>query len=541
MIRHTKKKLGDFLKEANLVTELQIEEALGQKEKNQKLGQALVEQGYITEKQLLDALVSKLKIESVSLYQYPVEEELLELVTKEFAREKLLLPIKRENTYLTVAMNDPLDFFAIEEIELSTGYMVHPVIATRDDILQTINHVYEEDEISVEFIEGEESPAVRIFDQLLETGVSLRASDIHLDQAEHQVVVRYRIDGTLRNERPLPKELMNSLVARIKIMANLNITETRLPQDGRINTSVLGKPINLRISTLPTIHGEKIVIRILDMSNLSKRVVDLGFEPETLASYQALIKEPSGLILLTGPTGSGKTTTLYGSINELNQPGSNIVTIEDPVEYSLEGINQVQVNTQIGLTFAQGLRSVLRQDPDIIMVGEIRDKETAENSIRAALTGHLVFSTLHTNSAVEAIPRLLDMGIESYLIVSALSGMVAQRLVKRVCKDCAYEREATLLEKEIFERRNQTIEKVTLGRGCNACHYTGYRGRMAIHELVVMTEEMRQMLMNHATIQELKEYVQQKQIPFLIDDGLMKVKAGKTTLEEVLRVASLGD
>ena len=533
-----KKKLGDLLKESGLVTEVQIQDVLAQKKRDQKLGDALVEQGFITEKQLLDVLEIQLKLDSVSLYQYPIDISLTNLIQKDFARSKLLLPIKKEDSRLIVAMNDPLDFYAIEELEFSTGYVVIPVIATRDDLLQTINRLYDSEEISVEYIEGEDAPAVKVFNQLLETGVSLKASDIHLDQTEHHVLVRYRIDGVLRSERPLPKLLMNSLVARIKIMAGVNVTESRLPQDGRISTNILGKKVNLRVSTLPTVHGEKVVIRILDRSNVFNKVSDIGLEDDTLKDYQALIKQPSGLILLTGPTGSGKTSTLYGSINELNTVDSNIITIEDPVEYQLEGINQVQVNSPIGLTFAAGLRSILRQDPNIIMVGEIRDRETAENSVRAALTGHLVFSTLHTNSAIEAVPRLLDMGVESYLIVSSLSGVMAQRLVKKVCKDCATTRPATLVEKDIFERRHQTIEHITYGKGCDACRQTGYRGRMAIHELIVMNEELKQLMMNKATIQELKAHIRQKGTRFLIDDGLIKVKAGKTTLEEVLRVAA---
>ncbi len=536
-----KKKLGDLLKEAGLVTELQIVEALSLKKQDQKLGDLLVDQGYITEKQLLDALEIKLKLESVSLYQYPIDLSVLELVSKDFARSKLLLPIKKDHTRLIVAMNDPLDFYAIEELEFSTGYVVQPVIATQDDLLQTINRLYDSKEVNIDYIEGEDAPAVRIFNQLLETGVSLRASDIHLDQTERHVSVRYRVDGLLRNERPLPKTLMNSLVARIKIIAGLDVTETRLPQDGRISTNVLGKRVNLRVATLPTIFGEKIVLRILDISNMFRKVEDIGLESDTLEAYRELISQPSGLILLTGPTGSGKTSTLYGSINELNHPESNIITIEDPVEYQIEGINQVQVNAQIGLTFATGLRSVLRQDPNIIMVGEIRDKETAENSVRAALTGHLVFSTLHTNSAIETIPRLLDMGIESYLIVSAISGVVAQRLVKTICKDCAETRTATPIEKEIFARRNQTIENITFAKGCDACRHTGYKGRMAIHELIVITEEIKQLMMNQTSIQEIKQHIKQQGVRFLIDDGLIKVKAGKTTLEEVLRVASINE
>lgn len=538
MAQTKRKKVGDLLKEAGLITETQIVETIEQKKNNQKLGDALVDQGYITEKQLLDVLEIQLKLESVSLYQYPIDKSLIDIIKKDFARSNLLLPISRENTRLIVAMNDPLDFYAIEDLELSTGYTVQPVIAAKDDILQTINRLYDSNDVAIEDIEGEDAPAVRIFDQLLETGVAMHASDIHLDQKESAVSVRYRVDGVLRTDRTLPKTLMNSLVARIKIMAGLNITETRLPQDGRISTDVMEKRVNLRVSTLPTVFGEKVVIRILDMSNVFKKIEDIGLQDDTLRAYEKLIKQPAGLILLTGPTGSGKSSTLYGSINELNSPESNIVTVEDPVEYQLEGINQVQVNAPIGLTFAAGLRSILRQDPNIIMVGEIRDRETADISIRASLTGHLVFSTLHTNSAIEAIPRLFDMGIEPYLVVSSLSGVMAQRLVKTVCKDCSYTRKASPIEKDVFDRRSQTIDEVTIGRGCDRCRHTGYRGRMAIHELIVVDDEMKQQMMNQATMQEIKTYVKKRGVRFLIDDGLEKVKQGKTTLDEVLRVAS---
>lgn len=536
-----RKKLGDLLKEAGLITEIQIVEALEHKKDNQKLGDALVDQGYITEKQLLDVLEIQLKLKSVSLYQYPIDEKLTELVSKDYAREHLLLPIRKENARLIVAMHDPLDFYAIEDLELMTGYNVMPVIAAKDDILQTINRLYDSNEVDVSEIEGQDAPAIRIFDQLLETGVAMHASDIHLDQQESTVSVRYRVDGVLRNDRTLPKSIMGSLVARIKIMAGLNITETRLPQDGRISTIFLNKKINLRVSTLPTVFGEKVVIRILDMSNVFNKVADIGLHPETLHQYQKLIKEPAGLVLITGPTGSGKSSTLYGSINELNSSEVNIVTVEDPVEYQLEGINQVQVNSAVGLTFATGLRSILRQDPNIIMVGEIRDKETAEISIRASLTGHLVFSTLHTNSAIEAIPRLFDMGVEPYLVVSSLSGVMAQRLVKKVCKDCEYTRIASPIEKDIFSRRNQTIEEVTSGKGCDRCRHTGYRGRMAIHELIVISDDIKQLMMNQASMQDIRKHVQETGTRFLIDDGLEKVKEGKTTLEEVMRVASLNE
>lgn len=537
-----RKKIGDLLKDSGLVTEKVIEEALEKRKSNQKLGRALVEQGYITEKQLLDALEVQLKVESVSLYRYPIDKALAKLVSKEFARKNLLIPIQKKENHLTVAMNDPLDFYAIEELELGTGFYIDPVIATRDEILQAINQIYDLEDQSFENLnDTHEAPAVQILDQLLEIGLAMHASDIHLDPQEEIINVRYRVDGTLSNERQLPISLLNSLISRIKIISGLNITETRLPQDGRVRTKINDTEVNLRISTLPTVFGEKIVIRILDMANVFTSTKKIGLQEDALKEYEELIKQPSGLILITGPTGSGKTSTLYGSINELNREEVNIVTVEDPVEYQLTGINQVQVNPAIDLTFATGLRSILRQDPNIIMVGEIRDQETAEISIRSALTGHLVFSTLHTNSAIDAIPRLLDMGIEPYLIVSALNGVMAQRLVRRVCKDCQTTREASLVEQEIFAKRNMTIKNIILGAGCDACRYTGYRGRIAIHELIIITDEIKALMMNKASVRQIKDHVIKSGVRFLVDDGLQKVKQGQTTLEEVLRVASLED
>lgn len=534
-----RKKMGDLLKETGLVTEEQIVEVLTNKQPNQKLGDVLVEQGYITETQLLDILALQLNLKSVSLYSYPIDESLTKYVPKDFARSNLLLPINLENNRLTVAMNDPLDFYSIEEIELSTGFSLRPVIASKDDILQTINRIYGAEEFDLEQLSRNDSPAVRILDQLLITGVTMHASDIHIDPYESNIIIRFRVDGVLHTDRTLPKTLMSSLAARVKIMAGLNIMETRLPQDGRISTIVDNNPVNLRVSTLPTVFGEKIVIRILEMSNIFSNVKNIGLQEDTLAQFEKLIRQPSGLILLTGPTGSGKTSTLYGSINELNKPEVNIITVEDPVEYQLYGINQVQVNNDIGLSFASGLRSILRQDPNIIMVGEIRDSETAQISIRAALTGHIVFSTLHTNSAIDAIPRLYDMGIEPYLVISSLKGVMAQRLVKKICKDCAVTHPANHVEREVFQKRGMDIEELTVGTGCNACRQTGYRGRMAIHELIVITEDIKRLLMEKATMAQLEEHLRRTGVRFLIDDGLQKIKLGNTTIDEVLRVASL--
>ncbi|MBM7541793.1 GspE/PulE family protein [Amphibacillus cookii] len=537
MAIRNKRKLGDVLKEEGLITEKEILDVLANKKDRQKLGDALVEQGYITEKQLIEVLEIHLKIASVSLYRFPINEQLMELIPKEIARENILLPIEQHENILTVAMNDPLDYYAIDDLELATGFEIKPVIATKEDILQAINKYYDMEEDYEEEVEGEEAPAVRILDQVLQTGMTLRASDVHLDPSEGKVAVRYRVDGMLRNERTLPKRMQNALIARVKILANLNITETRRPQDGRIRIVIDAKPIDLRVSTLPTVFGEKVVIRMLDLTNIFKTLTELDLTKQTLEKYRELINRPSGLILLTGPTGSGKTTTLYGSINELNQEDVNIITVEDPVEYQLEGVNQVQVNPTIGLTFATGLRSILRQDPNIIMLGEIRDKETAEMAIRSSLTGHVVFSTLHTNSAIDTIPRLFDMGIEPYLVVSSLTGVMAQRLVKKVCKDCKQTRPVTPMERELFSKRDIAIERVSEGKGCDSCRGTGYRGRMAIHELLVIDDQMKKIMMNRASMSEIKAHVRQQGMRFLMDDGLIKVKQGDTTIEEVMRVA----
>lgn len=539
MAIRTKRKLGDVLKEHGLITEQEIIQVLEQKKPKQKLGDALVEQGYITERQLLEVLEIHLKINSVSLYRFSIDVELIDLVQKDFARQYILLPIEQRENVLTVAMNDPLDYYAIDYLELSTGFTVKPVIATKDDILQAINKYYDMGSVYTDDeMDADDAPAIRVLDQILQTGVTMKASDIHIDPTETKVIIRYRVDGTLRSEKTVPRKLQNALIARVKILSELNITETRLPQDGRIRLIIDTKPVDLRISTLPTVFGEKIVIRILDLSNIFKTLTELDFSEATLTKYSEAIKQPSGLILLTGPTGSGKTTTLYGSINELNQEDVNIITIEDPVEYQLEGINQVQVNSTVGLTFAKGLRSILRQDPNIIMVGEIRDRETAEIAIRSALTGHLVFSTLHTNSAIAAIPRLFDMGVEPYLVVSALSAVMAQRLVKKVCPDCKRTRPISEMEKQILKDRPIEINGVYEGTGCDGCRHTGYRGRLAIHELLIIDEKVKSLMMNQSNMSEIKAYLKDNQMRFLLDDGLLKVKNGLTTIDEVLRVAT---
>ncbi|RSL32262.1 type II secretion system protein GspE [Salibacterium salarium] len=545
-----RKRLGDLLLEANLITEDKLVDTLQTKRNNQKLGDALIERNYINEQQLIEALEYQLGIPRISLHNHPVEESAIKLLSKEFALRHVLLPLQKEGQRLRVAMADPMDYFAIDELRVATGFHIDPVIATQEELSTYIQKNYHIQESLEQFAENdspenwdeegnqdEDAPIIRMVDQMISYGLKQQASDIHIDPHESKVLVRYRIDGILKTDQAFPKSMQNALTARIKIMADLNITETRLPQDGRVKTTVDLNPIDLRISILPTVFGEKIVLRIMDLGSSLNNISELGFNKVNYNRYKNLIEQPSGMVLLTGPTGSGKTSTLYASLHYLNTEKVNIITVEDPVEYQLEGINQMQVNADIGLTFATGLRSILRQDPNIVMVGEIRDSETADIAIRASLTGHLVFSTLHTNSAIATVPRLMDMGVEPYMVVSSLSGIVAQRLVRKICVNCRQPYEPNEMEKELFEKRGIAPGTVYKGKGCSSCNHTGYRGRLAIHELLEMDDTIRNMLMNHESIASLRQYALKEGMIFLIDDGLLKVKQGSTTIEEILRVA----
>lgn len=551
MKKQERKRLGDLLIEAGLITKEQLEETLKEKAPGQKLGDALLQRGYITEQQLIEVLEFQLGIPHVSLYRYPIDPKLTNLVPKEFAKRNMLIPLKQEGDRLFVAMADPMDFFAIDDLRLSTGFHIEVAIASKDDILRAINKYYDIDDSVEEFLNiapqqevseqeklvEDDSPIVKLVNQILQMAVEQRASDIHIDPHETKVVIRYRIDGILRTERALPKHMQGMLTARIKILANMDITEHRVPQDGRIKMNIDFHPIDLRVSTLPTIYGEKIVMRVLDLGAALNDLNKLGFNKVNLQRFIQLIEQPTGIVLITGPTGSGKSSTLYAALNRLNSEHVNIITIEDPVEYQLEGVNQIQVNPNVGMTFAEGLRSILRQDPNIIMVGEIRDRETAEVAIRASLTGHLVLSTLHTNDALSTVARLIDMGVEPFLVATSLSGVVSQRLVRRVCRDCQIEHEPTKREIDIFARRGLKIEKVMRGRGCPTCNMTGYKGRIALHELMVMSDDMRKVILNGEPLSKLRELAIKNKMIFLIDDGLLKVKQGLTTTEEVLRVS----
>lgn len=537
-----RKRLGDILIEAGLISKEQLNETLRMKKMEQKLGDALVERGHINEQQLIEVLEFQLGIPHVSLFRYPIDDSLTSLISKEFALRHVVIPIKKDGNTLTIAMNDPMDVYTIDDIRLTTGFSISPVIAKKDDIIQSIYKYYDMKETFEESLvetpaTGTDAPAVRLVDQILTSGLQLRASDIHIDPQEEKILIRYRVDGKLKTERVISKNIYQSLIARIKIMANLNITETRLPQDGRIKISINSKTVDLRISILPTLHGEKVVMRILDLSSVMKKLAQLEFNRVNLQRFIQLIERPEGLILITGPTGAGKTSTLYAGLHHLNKDDVNIVTIEDPVEYQLEGINQVQVNPQIGLSFVSGLRSILRQDPNIIMIGEIRDKETADIAVRSALTGHLVLSTLHTNSALGAIPRLMEMGVEPYLVASSLSGIVAQRLVRKLCRDCKEAYIPSEVEKELFQKRGITIEQLYHSKGCALCRQSGYVGRMAVQEVLVVDQQLKSMMLNHSSYQDMKKYARKSGIIFLVDDGLLKVKAGQTSLEEVLSAA----
>lgn len=548
-----RKRLGDLLVESGLITDEQLQETLETKSPDVKLGDALLNEGKITELQLLEALELQLGIPRINIYQYQIEPEIIQLVPEQLAKHYNVMPVRKEDNKLFVAMIDPMDYFAIEELRMVTGCQIVPGIATKGEILRTISKYYDlqlleeemgavttEEQIEETGITDEDSPVVRLVNQIIANAVSQRASDIHLDPQETELVVRYRIDGVLRTERTLPKHMQSVITARIKIIGNLNITESRIPQDGRIKMDVNFKPIDIRLSTLPSVYGEKVVMRILDLSNALNELDNLGFTENNMQQFISMIERPNGIVLITGPTGSGKSSTLYAALNRLNSPEVNIITIEDPVEYQLEGINQVHVNEDIGMTFASGLRSILRQDPDIIMIGEIRDFETAQIAIRSSLTGHLVLSTLHTNSAVAAITRLIDMGVEPFLISSSLTGVVAQRLVRRVCRDCGERVSPSEREKEVFKKHGFTIEEVLRGKGCTVCGMTGYRGRLAIHEVLPIDDNIRQLIMKSASASEIRKYVEELGISFLITDGLQKVAEGLTTTEEVLRVATIG-
>lgn len=549
-----RKRLGEILIDSGLITEEILNKALKvQRETGEKLGTLLITKGFATEEQIVDAVKRQLGIDYINLYELTIRPEIIEIIPENMARKYELLPIDIINGRLLVAMADPLNYFAIEDIKAVTGYVVKTAISLRNIILENIERYYGKSKAEKaaenygrvygykkpvgeveEEVEEEAAPIIKFINTVIDNALLNNASDIHIEAEENEMRVRYRIDGVLREMIRVDIGMIEAVISRIKIMAELNIAEKRMPQDGRVNYRGKGKNIDLRISIIPTILGEKVVMRILDKSNFSFGLDKIGLNPKEEKQVKKIIEKPYGIILVCGPTGSGKTTTLYSVLNLLNDQSKNIVTIEDPVEYNLKGINQMQVNNKIGFNFASGLRSILRQDPDIILVGEIRDNETAEISVRSALTGHLVLSTIHTNNASGAITRLEDMGVEPFLLSSTVIGMVAQRLVRKICPSC--------VEEYMAEEKDMRIlgvnEKILLkrGKGCNICNNTGYKGRTAIFEIIEVSREMKDIIDLRKGERAIEEEAMKNGTLLLRDSCIEKVIKGITTVEEMLRV-----
>ncbi|HYE33065.1 MAG TPA: ATPase, T2SS/T4P/T4SS family [Methylomirabilota bacterium] len=566
-------KIADALVEDGLLTPKQVEELLEQQKKEgTRLIKLLIEKSYVTEADMVVSMGRVLNTPPINLARVNIPMDVATLIPKEVASNHKILPVSRLDNRLYVAMADPLNVLALDDVRRITKLEVFPMIAAEKAIVDKLNNLdtktgtlediireserqqlesdAENVELSKESFEDvnvdqlaastEEAPVIKLANLILVQAIKDRASDIHIEPFEKTIRLRYRIDGALIDAPPPPKNLQLALTSRLKIMSNLNIAERRLPQDGRMRMRVGGRDIDLRVSFLPTVHGEKCVLRVLDKSNLSASIEKLGMDPETFRRFKAAIDSPHGLILVTGPTGSGKTTTLYSALNELNNPDYNIVTVEDPVEFQIPGINQVPVNKDIGLTFAAALRSILRQDPDIAMIGEIRDEETAEIAVEAALTGHQVLSTMHCNDAPGAIARLDDMGIAPFLISSAVILACAQRLMRRVCTVC---KEPVTYPAKMFQDLQidpAIFEGVTLfrGRGCERCKNTGYAGRVAIIEVMSVSDEIRKMVIERKSAMEIGRMAQKQGMKTLREVALDKVREGITTLEQVLVVTA---
>jgi type II secretion system protein E len=559
--------LGQVLLDAGLVTPEVIAEALARaKRTGERIGEALVALGAVAKEDVLRALARQQDLPFLSRDELPSPLPILKNLSAKYLRQYRVCPVAVDGSTLTVATADPTNPLLVDDLRQSLGLQVKLAMAPEEAILEAIERTYapgaasplqrivegmgaegpgaEEGEEDVSHLRdlAFEAPVVRLVNLLIETAVAQEASDVHIEPFEDSLRVRYRIDGLLFDQEAPPRRLQAAVTSRVKLMAEMNIAERRLPQDGRIRVTVGGRRVDIRVSTIPTVHGESIVMRLLDRSAIFLPLERLGFAPATQRLFERLIARPHGIILVTGPTGSGKTTTLYAALDKINSPDQKIITIEDPVEYQLKGINQIPVRPKIGLTFANGLRHIVRQDPDIIMVGEIRDLETAEIAIQAALTGHLVFSTLHTNDAPGAITRLQDMGCEPYLVASVLEGALAQRLVRKICAACrapAAPNPADLHALGIAEALETT--SLFKGAGCEQCRGTGYRGRMGIYELFVITEEIRGLILRKAPTGEIRRRATERGMLTLREDGWAKVKAGVTTVEEVLRVTQEED
>ena len=553
--------LLDLLVERGKVDRAEVQKLLPSNGGWSSLKKKLIESHAIDERELCQVMSEVLGVPFVPFDQFPKEPLFLSGLSASFMRQGQFLPVEMSEGQLTVITHDPLDFYTFDAVRMATGLKVKPLIGMETEIAEALQQLYGVGETTMEKIIEDidnipeyqadaeedidhlrdlasEAPVIRLVNLIITKAIDLKASDIHFEPFETQFRIRYRVDGVLHDAEAPPKRLQSAIISRVKIMAKMNIAERRLPQDGRIMVKVKGKEIDFRVSTVPTIHGESVVLRILDKTSIVLDIEKLGFPHDILADFDQCIQNPHGILLVTGPTGSGKTTTLYCALEKINSPDKKIVTVEDPVEYQLKGVNQIQVKPAIGLTFANSLRSIVRQDPDVILIGEIRDAETAEIAIHSALTGHLVFSTLHTNDAASAITRLIDMGIEDYLLTSTLIGILAQRLVRVTCPSCQEEFtcDDALLKQLGVPAEEASRMKMVKPRGCAECGFTGYRGRTGIFEFLRVTDEIRALILQRKDSQVLKELARQRGMRTLRQDGWLRVKEGVTTVQELLRV-----
>ncbi len=556
------KRLGEILIERGKLDAANLERALRvqEEEKRERIGAILIRSGMTAERDVIEALSLQLDLPLVAAADYPDLPVLEESVSVRFLKEARALPLNEDAGRLTLAMVDPLDDYVIGAFRMVTQREVLPRLALPSELDAAFERLYGSGKSSMDQIVGEvetreeeggnedlqqlkdmasEAPIIRLVSLVISHALAARASDIHIEPFENRLIVRFRVDGVMHEVESPPRRFSAAVISRIKIMANLDIAERRLPQDGRIKLRIQGKEIDLRVSTVPTMHGESVVMRILDKSGTALDFATLGFDAEVLQRFMEVLLQPHGILLVTGPTGSGKTTTLYTALDKLNNPDIKILTVEDPVEYQMEGINQIQVKPQIGLNFANALRSIVRQDPDVIMIGEIRDLETAQIAVQSALTGHMVLSTLHTNDAASTVNRLLDMGVDDYLLTSTVNGILAQRLVRTLCNQC---RQAHPALPEVVEemqlRRYSDAEPIVLYRpvGCDHCGGTGYMGRLSILEMLVMSDGIRAMVMRHVTAGEIRQQAIAEGMQSMYENGMSKAVAGLTTIEEVLRV-----
>lgn len=558
-----KRRLGEILVIANKINQAQLDEALKiQKEEGMKLGEVLVEKGFVTEYDIIHAIEQQIGIKEVDLGNVQCDKKVLKIVPQKICDKHMLAPFGFEDGKIKVAMADPLNIFAIDDIAISTGLEVKTFIAPKKDIRKFIEVNYSTEQVNKaaeelrkeskesiaqqqqsqnieEMDDVKNAPVVKMIDKLFKNAIEMRTSDIHIEPFENEIRIRYRIDGKLQTVNVLGRESLGPLVTRIKILGNMNIAERRIPQDGRIITKVGETDVDLRVSILPVVNGEKIVIRILSRDNYKLGKEKLGIADENLKKIDRMVRSPFGIVLVTGPTGSGKSTTLYTELSEINSDDVNIITVEDPVEYTLEGINQVNVNSKAGMTFASALRSILRQDPDVIMIGEIRDNETAEIAIKAAITGHLVMSTLHTNDAASSVTRLIDMGVEPFLASTSLTGIIAQRLVRRICPYCKEEYEASSYEKKILRQPEDKPLKIYKGKGCGRCHNSGYYGRVGLYEVMEMDRELKDAINRTKDPNVLKDIARKNGMTTLEEECIKHVLEGLTTVKELATIAMI--